>query len=135
MSKFDFSAGVARLSSAMTTGGGEVPFIAQMHEFAMRESGIPGDEFYTDGKKFVRGVCEVAERFGFDTPSFIWDAYNVEPAFQQHFIEAIAIPHGADAFPNLQRIVKLPDNKSTQDKKGENTISRRQQRKLKLAGI
>jgi len=59
----------------------------------------------------------------------------VEPAFQQHFIEAIAIPHGADAFPNLQRIVKLPENKSTQDKKGKNTISRRQQRKLKLAGI
>ena len=78
MSKFDFSEGVARLSTAMTSGGGEVPFIAQMHEFAMRESGIPGDEFYTDGKKFVRGVCEVAERFGFDTPSFIWDVYNVE---------------------------------------------------------
>jgi len=78
MSKFDFSEGSARLSTAMTIGGGEVPFIAQMHEFAMRESGIPGDEFYTDGKKFVRGVCEVAERFGFDTPSFIWDVYNVE---------------------------------------------------------
>ena len=59
MSKFDFSQGIARLSTAMTSGGGEVPFIAQMHEFAMRESGIPGDEFYTDGKKFVRGVCEL----------------------------------------------------------------------------
>ena len=78
MADFDFSDGIARQSLAMTTGGGEVPFIAQMHEFAMRESGIPGDEFYTDAKKFVRGVCEVAERFGFDTPSFIWDVYNVE---------------------------------------------------------
>jgi hypothetical protein len=32
MSKFDFSEGVARLSTAMTTGAGEVPFIARMHE-------------------------------------------------------------------------------------------------------
>jgi len=78
MAKFDFSEGVNRLSTAMTTGGKEVPFIAQMHEFAMRESGIPGDEFYLDAKKFVRGVCETTERFGFDTPSFLWDVYNVE---------------------------------------------------------
>ena len=59
----------------------------------------------------------------------------VEPAFQQHFIKAIAIPHGSEAFPNLTRIVKLPENKSTQDKKEKNTISRRQQRKLKQAGL
>lgn len=78
MADFDFSEGVAKLATSMKTGGGEVPFIAQMHEFSMRESGIRGDEFYTDAKKFVRGVCEVAERFGFDTPSFIWDVYNVE---------------------------------------------------------
>ncbi|MBS1270798.1 MAG: Methionine synthase [Gammaproteobacteria bacterium] len=78
MAQFDFSEGVKHLSRAMTTGSDSVPFIAQMHEFSMRESGTPGDEFYTDAKKFVRGVCETAERFGFDTPSFIWDAYNVE---------------------------------------------------------
>ena len=54
MRRFDFSAGQARLDAAMTSGITEVPFIAQMHEFAMRESGIPGDEFYTDAKKFVR---------------------------------------------------------------------------------
>ena len=59
----------------------------------------------------------------------------VEPAFQQHFIKAIAIPHGADAIPNLTRIVKLPENKSTPEQKGVNTISRRQQRKLKQAGL
>ena len=47
MSEFDFSDSIARLSSAMTTGCDEVPFIAQMHEFAMCETGIPGDEFYT----------------------------------------------------------------------------------------
>ncbi len=62
----------------MTTGSDNVPFIAQMHEFSMRESGIPGDVFYTDARQFVRGICETAERFDFDTPSFIWDVYNVE---------------------------------------------------------
>ena len=78
MTKFDFSENIKLLSVAMTCGAKEVPFIAQMHEFAMRESGIPGDVFYTDAKKFVRGTLETTERFGFDTPSFIWDVYNVE---------------------------------------------------------
>ncbi|MEE8366047.1 MAG: cobalamin-dependent protein [Gammaproteobacteria bacterium] len=78
MAEFDFSAGIKHLSEAMTSGSSEVPFIAQAHEFSMRESGIPGDEFYTDAKKFVRGICKVSERFGFDTPSFIWDVYNIE---------------------------------------------------------
>ena len=63
---------------AMTSGSTEVPFIAQMHEFAMRESGIPGDVFYTDARKFVRAISETSEKFGFDTPSFIWDVYNIE---------------------------------------------------------
>ena len=78
MAKFDFSENIQLLNNAMTIGAKEIPFIAQMHEFAMRESGIPGDLFYTDAKKFVRGTLEVTERFGFDTPSFIWDVYNVE---------------------------------------------------------
>ncbi len=78
MANFDFSSGLSRLEKAMTCGMGEVPFIAQMHEFAMRECGVPGEEFYTDAKKFVRGICDVSEHFGFDTPSFLWDVYNIE---------------------------------------------------------
>ncbi len=89
MVEFDFSAGYARLEAAMTgapetgvpeTGGrnGGVPFIAQMHEFSMAYGGQRGDSFYTDAETFVRGICIMARDFGFDTPSFIWDAYNVE---------------------------------------------------------
>jgi 5-methyltetrahydrofolate--homocysteine methyltransferase len=78
VAKFDFSKNIKLLSDAMTCGTKDVPFIAQMHEFAMRESGIPGDIFYTDAKKFVQDTLEVTERFGFDTPSFVWDVYNVE---------------------------------------------------------
>jgi uncharacterized 2Fe-2S/4Fe-4S cluster protein (DUF4445 family) len=32
----------------------------------------------------------------------------VEPRFQEHFVEAMAIPHKTAAFPNLARAVKLP---------------------------
>ena len=59
----------------------------------------------------------------------------VEPAFQQHFIKSIAIPHESDAFPNLSRIVKLPKKESTQIIKESGGLSRRQQRKLKQAEI
>jgi 5-methyltetrahydrofolate--homocysteine methyltransferase len=87
MPEFDFSAGETRLRAAMNGGAaqardgarnGGVPFIAQMHEFSMAVSGARGDRFYTDAETFVRGICTTTRDFGFDTPSFIWDAYNVE---------------------------------------------------------
>ncbi len=36
----------------------------------------------------------------------------VEPRFQEHFVEAMAIPHKTAAFPELSRVVKLPDPKA-----------------------
>ena len=36
----------------------------------------------------------------------------VEPKFQQHFVEAMAIPHKTAPFTNLARVVKLPDIKT-----------------------
>jgi len=58
----------------------------------------------------------------------------VEPAFQQHFIKAIAIPHGSDTFPNLSRSVTWPKKKSPPGEADKIVVSRRQQRKLKLVG-
>ena len=78
MPEFDFDRGFERLGAAMTTGAAEVPFIAQMHEFAMHGVGKPAHEFYTDAETFVRGTCTIARDYGFDTPGFIWDAYNIE---------------------------------------------------------
>ena len=87
MPEFDFAEGSARLAAAMSGGpaaardgtrNGGVPFIAQMHEFAMVVSGTRGDRFYTDAETFVRGICTTTRDFGFDTPSFVWDAYNIE---------------------------------------------------------
>ncbi len=86
MARFDFEAGFARLDAAMTGDGApEVPIIAQMHEFAMRASGVPGHVFYSDARAFVEGICTAARDYGFDTPSFIWDVYNVEA-------EALGVP-------------------------------------------
>ena len=78
MPEFDFNEGYARLAAAMTTGSDDIPFIAQMHEFSMKSKGVPGRAFYTDPETFVRGILETTRDFGFDTPSLIWDAYNIE---------------------------------------------------------
>jgi uncharacterized 2Fe-2S/4Fe-4S cluster protein (DUF4445 family) len=60
----------------------------------------------------------------------------VEPRFQEHFIRAIAIPHGDLDFPNLARTVNLPagsrEGTDRQDKSAG--LSRRQRRKLRKAG-
>src|SRR3546814_12339603 len=32
----------------------------------------------------------------------------VEPKFQSHFVEAMAIPHATAGFPNLEKVVTLP---------------------------
>jgi uncharacterized 2Fe-2S/4Fe-4S cluster protein (DUF4445 family) len=36
----------------------------------------------------------------------------VEPRFQQHFVEAMAIPHKTAPYPNLRKAVPLPEPKS-----------------------
>ena len=86
MAKFDFSTGFERLSKAMGPGGNaQVPIVIQMHEFSMMAQGISGRKFYHDAETFVKGICETSAEYGFDTPGFIWDAYNVEA-------EALGVP-------------------------------------------
>ncbi len=48
----------------------------------------------------------------------------VEPAFQNHFIEAMAFPHKTHPFPNLAKVVALPDHSATMP-----TAKRRRRRK------
>jgi uncharacterized 2Fe-2S/4Fe-4S cluster protein (DUF4445 family) len=52
----------------------------------------------------------------------------VEPLFQQHFVEAMAIPHKTSPFPHLSAVVNLPPPKeisSTNDEGGERRRRRR----------
>jgi uncharacterized 2Fe-2S/4Fe-4S cluster protein (DUF4445 family) len=46
-----------------------------------------------------------------------------EPAFQQHFIDAMAFPHKTAAYPNLEKVVVLPAKTSE-----SNTPRRRRRR-------
>jgi uncharacterized 2Fe-2S/4Fe-4S cluster protein (DUF4445 family) len=52
----------------------------------------------------------------------------VEPLFQQHFVEAMALPHKTAPFPNLEKAAKLPPLKEVQtadDQGGERRRRRR----------
>ncbi len=105
MPEFDFEVGFERLEAAMGPGGSgadQVPFIAQMHEFAMAYTGARGDLFYSDAETLVRGILTTSRDLGFDTPSFIWDAYNVEA-------EALGVPLVTfeDMAPALDNVTPL----------------------------
>jgi uncharacterized 2Fe-2S/4Fe-4S cluster protein (DUF4445 family) len=52
----------------------------------------------------------------------------VEPAFQAHFVEAMAFPHKTDPFVNLARTVSLPAPKPEQDGGDEGGRRRRRRR-------
>jgi uncharacterized 2Fe-2S/4Fe-4S cluster protein (DUF4445 family) len=43
----------------------------------------------------------------------------VEPRFQEHFVEAMAIPHRTAPNPNLERVVTLPRRPARADRAGE----------------
>jgi uncharacterized 2Fe-2S/4Fe-4S cluster protein (DUF4445 family) len=49
----------------------------------------------------------------------------VEPRFQEHFVEAMAIPHRTAPNPNLERVVTLPARPVTADRGGDARAERR----------
>ncbi len=56
-------------------------------------------------------LCNLAARLAIETT--VYDIHKVEtaiePRFQEHFVNANAIPHATDPFPHLAGIVSLPD--------------------------
>jgi uncharacterized 2Fe-2S/4Fe-4S cluster protein (DUF4445 family) len=52
----------------------------------------------------------------------------VEPRFQEHFVEAMAIPHRTAANPNLERVVQLPARPMTADRGADPRAERRRRR-------
>ena len=52
----------------------------------------------------------------------------VEPRFQQHFVEAMAIPHRTAPSPNLERAVTLPARPATADRGADPRAERRRRR-------
>ncbi len=58
----------------------------------------------------------------------------VEPRFQQHFVEAMAFPHKTAAFPNLARVVALPDRIVGAGTAGSDARIERRRRRTVAAG-
>jgi uncharacterized 2Fe-2S/4Fe-4S cluster protein (DUF4445 family) len=49
----------------------------------------------------------------------------IEPRFQAHFVESMAIPHKSAPYPNLRRVVELPEPRSVPQPDGRERRSRR----------
>lgn len=73
-----FQEGVTRFETAMNGIPDRVPVVTQMHEFAMKELGIPAKKFYTTPAILTAGTLEIQERYGIDVPVLDYDVYNIE---------------------------------------------------------
>jgi hypothetical protein len=73
-----FQEGAKRLDDAMKGTPDRVPVYAQLHEFAMKELGIPPKIFYTTPEIIVPASLEVAEQYGIDVGFVDYDVYNIE---------------------------------------------------------
>ena len=58
----------------------------------------------------------------------------VEPKFQEHFVEAMAIPHKTAAYPNLSSVVTLPEPKFAEADDAAGDGGRRRRRRERKAG-
>ena len=54
----------------------------------------------------------------------------VEPAFQQHFVDAMAIPHKHAPSTHLQKTVSLPEAKNNAQGNGDSTSRRRRSKRV-----
>ena len=52
----------------------------------------------------------------------------LEPKFQEHFVYAMAMPNKVDSFPNLEKVIALPEKKVLADAGGEGGRRRRRNR-------
>ncbi|MEN8656447.1 MAG: ASKHA domain-containing protein, partial [Marivita sp.] len=52
----------------------------------------------------------------------------IEPKFQEHFVNANAIPHATDPFPELAKVATLPDLNFNTSSSGETGGRRRRRR-------
>lgn len=78
MSEYNFNQGFKRLASTMKGEGDRPPVFAQLHEFALQQSGESGVKFYQNPEVYVRGILNTAKNINLDIPDIVWDVYNIE---------------------------------------------------------
>jgi len=101
---------------------GMIPDVALNHVFSAGNAAGTGARI---------ALCNVAARAGIEqTVHEITKVETaIEPRFQEHFIAANAIPHASDPFPELAKVVTLPDVAFNAGGQGENGGRRRRRRK------
>jgi uroporphyrinogen-III decarboxylase len=75
---FGFQEGAHRLDDAMGGIPDRIPVYAQIHEFVMKELGIPAKTFYTTPEILTPATLEITERYGIDVGFVDYDVYNIE---------------------------------------------------------
>jgi len=81
MSQKDYSSflqGLRRFEKAMTGVPDRVPFLAQLHEFAMKETRAAAREFYSTPELLSVATLKTHAKYGIDVPVLDYDVYNIE---------------------------------------------------------
>ncbi len=95
---------------------------------------VPLERVFSAGNAAGTGariaLCSVAARAGIErTVGRITKVETaIEPRFQEHFIAANAIPHATDPFPELSRVVQLPDVAFNAGQAGDGSRRRRRRK-------
>ena len=73
-----FQEGIRRHQNALDGIPDRIPVCAQLHELAMKESGAPAKEFYTNAELLATATLETHQKYGIDVPNIDYDVYNIE---------------------------------------------------------
>ena len=97
-----FQEGIRRYRGAMQGIPDRIPVYAQILEYARKEIGVSGKEFYTSPELLVRGSLETMAKWGIDFPLIDYDVYNIEAeALGQKII------YYEDSIPDIDRSLPL----------------------------
>ncbi len=103
-----FQEGARRLAAAMEGVPDQTPVSAQLHEFAMRQLGVPAHLFYTRPDILVPGELEIQRAYGVDVASITYDIYTIEA-------EGLGqkVVYSADFVPDMDRsspLIRHPED-------------------------
>lgn len=70
--------GFKRLETALTGIPDRVPVFAQVHELAMKESGLDAGEFFSSAQALVSSILSTVHKYDLDVPFLDYDIYNIE---------------------------------------------------------
>ena len=73
-----FKEGFNRLENALKGIPDRVPIFAQIHELAMKESGLDANEFFSNPQHLVSAILSTAHKYDLDVPLLDYDIYNIE---------------------------------------------------------